>query len=252
MNSFSVKHLWDLFSDRFGKTILHPQYFSEIYAWEAVELARREARGTLLDIGCGRMPYRPYLEPRISRYIALDHPEVTKLYSGKYKIDIYADATKIPLKNRTVDTVIMLMVLEHLPNPLLALQEARRVLKTNGVLILSTVQMYPIHDEPYDYFRYTKYGLKSLCNEAGFSKVSITSRGNFWIFWFQNLNVYLFQTLKKMLDRKVTFIIGLVLLVPFYTIAFFSNLVGVLFSHFDDEEESHFNLTHTVLCKTQI
>lgn len=245
------KSLWDFFSDALGTTIFHPQYFAKKYAWEAVEISKKEAHGVLLDIGCGRMPYRDLLLPQVEKYIGLDHPTTAKLYHGKKGPDIYADATKIPLKSGSVDTILMLMVLEHLPDPALALREVKRLLKPGGVFIGSTVQMYPLHDEPHDFFRYTRYAIKNLLTQSDFRSKKIRSRGGFYIFLSQSINVYLFKTLRKMLRKRYSAIPALFLLPFFYILSIISNIVALGLSPLDREEESLFNITHTFLAKTQ-
>lgn len=242
-----LKSFWESFSDHLGKTILHPQYFAEKYAWEAVEIATKEAHGVLLDIGCGRMPYRDHLLPKVEKYIGLDHPTTAKLYHGEIKPDMYADATEIPLKTGSIDTILLLMVLEHLPNPLQALKEAKRLLASKkGILVLSTVQMYPIHDAPFDYFRYTRYGLDMLLKEAGFKIKKIRSQGNFWSFWGLHLNVYLFQTLMSLLKNKKTLPLGLFLSPFFYSISIIINVCVFIPDYLSDGTKSRFNISHVV------
>jgi SAM-dependent methyltransferase len=243
------KSLWDLFSDHFGRTIFHPQFFAKKFAWQAVELAQKESKGVLLDIGCGRMPYRNVLLPKVKKYIGLDHPETAKLYNGEVKPDIYADATKIPLKDKSIDTVLMLMVLEHLDNPQKALKEIKRILKPGGRFIFSTVQMYPIHDAPFDYFRYTRFGLKNLLESCGFTVVQSISQGSFWEFWGLSLNVYLFQTILLLTKKKATIIIAFLLIFPFYCIAVAMNLFMYIPSLLSNDTKSRFNISHVVFAK---
>jgi SAM-dependent methyltransferase len=58
--------------------------------------------------------------------------------------------------------VLCTEVLEHLPEPQKAVDEIFRVLKPGGTLLLTTRFLFPIHDAPHDYFRFTKYGLRYL------------------------------------------------------------------------------------------
>jgi SAM-dependent methyltransferase len=241
------KSVWNTLSDTFGTTILHPQYFAKRYAWEAILLAQKESSGILLDIGCGRMPYRTLILPKVKKYIGLDHPETAKMYQGAFKPDIYADATKIPLSSNSIDTILMFMVLEHLPDPRLALAETRRLLKPGkGKLILSTVQMYPIHDAPYDYFRYTRYGLKVLLEEAGFTIKKMLSQGSFWSFWGLSLNVYLFQTILTLLQNRKTVVLGIILSPLFYLLSLATNICLFLPDRLSNSVKSKFNISHAV------
>lgn len=241
------KRIWDIFSDRFGRTILHPQFFAKKYAWEAVEIAEAKAYGVLLDIGCGRMPYRDLFLRKVSKYIGLDHPKTAKLYHGKFKPDIYANASKIPLKDRSIDTVIMFMVLEHLPDPEKALKEIKRITKKNGVVVVSTVQLYPIHDEPYDFLRYTKYGLKELIERSGLKLIKIKSQGNFWSFWGLSLNVFLFQIILSLINKKDKKILAIILLPFFYCITLVSNILCFFPSALTKSDKSTFNISHVAV-----
>jgi len=76
--------------------------------------------------------------------------------------DVVGDAHKLPFEDDEFDVLLCTEVLEHLHSPHLAANEMRRVLKSGGKLVLSTRFIYPIHDSPHDYFRYTKYGLSHL------------------------------------------------------------------------------------------
>lgn len=93
--------------------------------------------GTLLDIGCGQMPYRNYIlnsQPLVKRIIGLDFDQ------GKYaelrKPDITWNGRSIPLNDCSIDCAMATEVLEHCHNPLTVLKEIRRVLKPGGVFFL--------------------------------------------------------------------------------------------------------------------
>lgn len=70
-------------------------------------------------------------------------------------VDIILNLEKIDLPDESVGTVLMMDTLEHVQNPILAMQEVHRILKPNGVVIMSSVMNFPIHDYPYDYWRFT-------------------------------------------------------------------------------------------------
>ena len=144
---------------------IHPQWFAYRCERKRYKLVGHHAKGRLLDIGCGRQGLRKYLDPSIT-YLSLDFPETgIKLYNAKPSL--FGDAGKLPFSKETFDTVVLLEVLEHLPNPIVAIQEARRILKKGGVLILSTPFLYPIHDAPKDYQRWTQHGLEQLIGLTG-------------------------------------------------------------------------------------
>lgn len=94
------------------------------------------------------------------------------------KPDLVADVCNLSeIPDAAFDAVFMLEVLEHVRTPHTALQEILRVLKPGGRLFLSTPFIFPIHDEPHDYFRFTRYGLAFLLES--FRDVSIVERNDF-------------------------------------------------------------------------
>jgi len=216
-----IKKYWDTFSDKFGKSIIHPQYVLKRYEQEAIDEIIKIAKPdmTLVDIGCGRQPYRNQVESKVKQIIGIDHPKTSQKYKGKEKPDIFADASNIPLKKHSADIVSMISVLEHLPKPQEALKEASRLVKNNGVLILITVQNYPLHDRPYDFFRYTRFSLENMTKEAGFKIVKIRPLGSYWEMSLQTFNVYLLNKIRN--GRK-----SVLLLLPFvYLLCLINNVI---------------------------
>lgn len=93
--------------------------------------------------------------------------------------DIVADVCDLSMMaDGSVDGVFMLEVLEHVKTPQKALDEIHRILKPGGALFLSTPFIFPLHDEPHDFYRYTKYGLAHLL--SAFGDVKISERNDFF------------------------------------------------------------------------
>ena len=105
-----------------------------------------------LDIGAQNGPYPAFFPNRV----ALD------LRPGR-GVQILGDAQALGLADGTFDVVLCTEVLEHLPEPQRAVDEMFRVLKPGGTLLLTTRFLFPIHDAPHDYFRFTKYGCVISC-----------------------------------------------------------------------------------------
>jgi len=145
-------------------------------------------RGNLLDIGCGDKPFFLSIKDMIEKYIGLDHPGT--LHSKK-NIDIFAIADDLPFKNNAFDSVLLTQVIEHLENPLTVLSEIYRVLKSDGTVIISWPFVYPIHEAPRDFYRYTEYGMRYLAQRSGFQIVKIKPLSGFWITYFSFLSIYI-------------------------------------------------------------
>lgn len=240
------KGLWDRFSDVLGGTILHPQYFMKLIERETLRQVEKNASGTFLDIGCGRQWYRQRLAPLFDKYLALDSPKTAKLYKTDFPIEIKADAVKMPIKKNSIDRAMMIMVLEHLPDPDRALKEILRILRSNGTLFICTVENYPGHDFPYNYYHFTKYGLTEILKRSGFKVKKLTTFGNFWESRVVAQNVFLMRIIKKLIDKKY-FIFGFLLLLIFYPIMIIGNLFAYLLGIGGVSEE--FALGHIVVAE---
>lgn len=229
-----TKKVWTKFSEKFGTSITHPQFALLRFQREVIEEVKRYAKGKLVDIGCGRMPYRKELEPLIVSYTGVDHPEVSKLYSSELKPEVLADARKLPFSKNSFDTALLLHVLEHVDDPQMVIEEAGRILKPNGVLIISAPFLYPLHDMPYDWGRYTETALRSFIDDAGLRVVKIKKQGNFLVFWLQMLNTFLVKRINDILlhNFKLYSIAFLLILMPVaLIITVFNNLLIIVISN---------------------
>ena len=95
-------------------------------------------------------------------------------------LDYNCDITSIPVDDSRFDVVLLTEVLEHLPEPLLALKELNRILRKGGCLYLTAPQGWEEHIPPHDYYRYTQYGLRYLLEKAGFRIEQIEKRGGYF------------------------------------------------------------------------
>ncbi len=132
----------------------------------------------VLDIGCGEMPFLPLFEGGDRRIFGLDHPRSLHLSE---RVEIFGSALCLPIRSRSIDTALSLQVLEHVPEPLELLREARRVLKPGGYLILTAPHIWNVHEQPNDYFRFTLYGLEHLLKKAGFDIVEIRPMAGYFV-----------------------------------------------------------------------
>ncbi|NCB47958.1 methyltransferase domain-containing protein, partial [bacterium] len=114
-----------------------------------------------------------------------------KLHHKKTLKDVISDLNKqIELASESADTIISLSVIEHLCEPQTMLNEAFRILKPGGRIILQVPWQWWVHEAPYDFFRYTPYGLKYLFEKAGFRNVIVEPSSGFFTMWFLKFNYF--------------------------------------------------------------
>lgn len=117
-------------------------------------LSKHRSSARVLDVGAGGSSYDRFFPNRISI-------DIDPMRSP----DVVGDAHNLPFSDEEFEMILCTEVLEHLKDPRRAIAEMRRVLKKEGVLIVTTRFIYPLHDSPHDYWRFTKYGLKELFKE---------------------------------------------------------------------------------------
>jgi SAM-dependent methyltransferase len=150
--------------------------------WLVQRALRRDIAGALarhsgervLDIGCGRRPYQT-LAPDGVKWIGVDASA-----SASSEPDVWCLADALPFASASFSTVLCTQVLEHLAEPQAALAEMARVLAPGGRLILTAPQAWFLHEEPFDFYRYTRFGLDHLCRRAGLAPVETSTQGGFF------------------------------------------------------------------------
>jgi SAM-dependent methyltransferase len=137
----------------------------------------RYATGALIDVGCGDMPYKDLILSKVQKYDTFDferRAEGVTFVGDVQHMDMIAA--------ESYDSAICLEVLEHVPDPFKGFDELARILKTGGVLILSVPHLSRLHEEPHDYYRYTKYALRTILETRGFEILELKERGGLFSF----------------------------------------------------------------------
>ena len=144
-----------------------------LYPFLDRELGKISAGAKVLNIGAGGD-----IGKTLMRHAARQPFQVISLdIDDQRHPDIAGDICSHDFQGLQFDAVVMAETLEHIHSPHLALENVHRILKNGGRLILTAPFIFPIHDAPYDYYRYTRYGLAYLLRH--FRDVSIKER-NSW------------------------------------------------------------------------
>ena len=142
----------------------------QIHDRQLLKYASKHFSGKLVDIGCGTKPYKALLIHIVQEHIGVDHHETLH---DKSNIDRFGTAYEIPADDGEFDCALCTAVLEHLEEPEMALRECFRVLKPGGIAIYSVPFIWHLHEEPRDFYRFSKYGLKYLFEKVGFEIIEI-------------------------------------------------------------------------------
>ncbi|MCU0430608.1 MAG: class I SAM-dependent methyltransferase [Cytophagaceae bacterium] len=149
---------------------LNPRYYYLTQLRKQLEsvtngFIRSGSAKTLADFGCGNSPYESLILPHVKKYYKIDLEE-------NPRAEIHIKPTgAIAMEDNTVDAVLSTQVLEHVPDPVLYLSESKRILKSDGILILSTHGYWMYHPDPTDYWRWTSSGLKKVVEQQGFEVI---------------------------------------------------------------------------------
>lgn len=182
-------------------------------AWIKKQLKKIPKGYKILDIGAGELIYKKYCE----------HLEYTSMDFGQYDgqineeglhkkdwkygmLDVIGDASKLSFKNEKFDVVLLTEVLEHVPEPFIVLKEASRVLKKNGILILTAPFTSETHFAPFHFATgFSRFFYEEHLPKFDFEIVEIEKNGTF----FSCLSTELMRTKlisPQYVGRKLNFI----------------------------------------------
>jgi SAM-dependent methyltransferase len=170
---------------------LNPFYHSRRGLSKAIGRMAPSMKGCLLDVGCGRKPYREMFQTEEYAGLEIDSPE----NRANKQADFYYDGNAIPFAGSNFDGVVCNQVLEHVFIPDRLLGEICRVLKPHGLLLLTVPFVWDEHEQPFDYARYTSFGLKSLLEKNGFEVLEQQKINADVRVLFQLANAYLYKVL---------------------------------------------------------
>ena len=164
---------------------------------------------SILDAGAGESVYKKLFSHCSYKAIDLAVGESRWNYAN---LDYVGFLHEMPIEDEIFDAVLCTQVLEHLEWPRESVKEMYRVLKAGGKLFMTVPMAQDEHQIPYDFFRYTSYGLQSICKHAGFREVKITPFGGLWVRWAYELPraLAIFPSAGILSDQRT--ILGVVLL----------------------------------------
>jgi SAM-dependent methyltransferase len=197
---------------------INPFYFARKgLAKHVADLANR-ITGKTLDIGCGNKPYAHLYGSDEYVGLEIDTPQ----NRASKRADYYYDGNRFPFADASFDSAVANEVFEHVFNPDQFLSEVVRVLKSEGMVLLTMPFVWDEHEQPYDFARYSSFGIKSILEKHGFEIIEQRKSMDDIRVIFQLLNAYLY---KKTVTNNagLNLFITLILMAPF-------NILGELLS----------------------
>lgn len=201
----------------------------------------------VLDAGAGECRYATLFSH--CRYISIDFAKGDPNWNYT-RLSIVGDLLFLPIKNESIDVVICTQTLEHVANPYILLKELYRALKPNGKLYLTAPQGWPIHQAPYDFFRFTYYGLDYLLKKSGFIVKFIRPQGGYFLYLANSLlhmHRILFPIGRTKFKRILLFPVQILILI-------FTTILGPLILYYLDrlDKKRDFTLNYECFCQKSV
>lgn len=188
--------------------VVNPFYIARKGLYEGIKSAAGYIKGKTLDVGCATKPYEFVFDVQVYHGLEID----TTIHRAESKADFYYDGGRFPFNDSEYDSAITNQVLEHVFNPDEFLAEVNRILKLGGCFLITIPFVWDEHEQPYDYARYSSFGLKHLLEKSGFEVIYIKKSVNDFRVIFQLTAAYMYKislrggfVVKQLVRLLVTF-----------------------------------------------
>ncbi len=171
---------------------INPFFFTRKGLYKGIKSNTKYMNGTMLDFGCGSKPYKNLF--KVKEYVGLDTEESGHNHRNE-EIDVLYNGKQIPFVDNCFDSLFSSQVFEHVSCLSETLDEIHRVMKPGANLLITLPFVWDEHEIPYDYIRYTSFGVRHLLEAKGFSIICTEKTTNYVETVCQMWNAYVFQFL---------------------------------------------------------
>ena len=213
----------NFFRPSWYSVFLNPYFINRNAIYKNMIKFSRESNNEnkILDIGCGIKPYRSLF--KTINYIGIDIKNSGHSNTDKI-VDKFYDGENIPYEDNSFDFIVCTQVLEHTKNPEKIYKECSRVLKNNGKIFISMPFVYPEHEVPFDFQRYSKYKHQLLIKENNLTMIKITKTTGFFGTFGQLFVIFMFESI-KMRASIIKTILSILIFGPIQIINLFLDFV---------------------------
>jgi SAM-dependent methyltransferase len=219
--------------------LINPYYIIRRRLLRLIIANRSHVGGTVMDFGCGSKPYESLFSAE--KYVGVDMSLSDSDYEGSCA-DYFYDGKTLPFEDDAFDTIFTTEVFEHVFNLDEIVTELSRVLKQNGKLVVTTPFVWVEHLVPYDYARYTTFGLRHMLEKHGFEIIVMEKSSTYVETVFQMWNAYVWQNLAKGKGIRGV-LVQLFIIAP-------TTVVGILLERLLPKSSDLYSSTLTVAKKT--
>ena len=184
-------YIKEQFNPKILGLFINPFYFARKGLYQNVSKLITNLNGKLLDVGCGTKPYENICN--VDEYIGLEIDDEGNRQHNY--ADVFYDGKTIPFEDKSFDSILSNQVFEHVFNPNQFLKEINRVTKVGGKFLITVPFVWDEHEQPYDYARYSSFGLKHILAENGFEIIEHRKSNNGIEVIFQLINDYLYKVI---------------------------------------------------------
>lgn len=191
---------------------------------KSIQSTQPYLKGKCIDLGAGTAPYQNFISQYVDAYTVADYEDTRNTMFSQANSDfVQADALNLPFQDASIDTLLFTQVLEHVEDPNRALDEIHRVIKQDGILIISVPFIYQAHAEPYDFWRFSEHGIKKMLTDKNFQIEVFHYQGYLGTTLISILNGFLWQLSSRNKLLRNTLLLPILLLL--FT---FNNILGLL------------------------
>ena len=201
--------------------VVNPVYIIRSGLFKSINEFAPQVRGSVLDFGCGSKPYEN-LFINADEYIGCDI-EVSGHNHLDSKIDCFFDGKKLPFNDDRFDSLVSFEVFEHIFNLPEILKEINRVTKPSGTILISVPFVYGEHEVPYDFARYTSFGITHVLKENGFEVIELQKTTTYLLTSFQIFISYLLHNVAP--KNRLYYFFQLIFIFPLTVIAYALNSI---------------------------
>jgi SAM-dependent methyltransferase len=221
---------------------LNPFYFTRRPLYKSLSRLSASLHGKLLDFGCGAKPYADLF--RTEAYIGVDIENTAHSHEGE-NIDVYFNGQDLPFNDKSFDSIFTSQTLEHVKNFDTCLDEMLRVAKDDARFLFTIPFVWDEHEVPYDFRRFTSFGIKEALEKRGFEIIAYEKSGSFPEVVIQLWILMLYYIIRSK-NKYINLLLTLIFISPMNILGtIFAYIINLLMPHY----KSHLFFDNIVLAR---